>query len=266
MIGSLLLKGWAVSVPDYEGIRSEFLVAGTEGKAVLDGIRALDGFAPAGLQKSPKALWGYSGGSLASAAAAQLQPSYAPEVKLAGVALGGLLGDVREVIDAFSGSFAGGGIPMGINGFLRAYPELDLLQYINESGRQKVKATEADCLFESVPRYPFLTLGQIEATPDALSTPAVAQMLAENSPRSMPGAPSAPVYHYHAKLDEFAPIGPARDTIANYCRAGTIVESREKILGEHLTELALGAPGAVGFLDRRFAGKTPINTCRTVVR
>ncbi|KAA1426678.1 hypothetical protein F0U47_13120 [Nocardioides antri] len=40
MVVSLLLKGWAVSVPDYEGMESQFLVADVAAKGVLDGLRA----------------------------------------------------------------------------------------------------------------------------------------------------------------------------------------------------------------------------------
>lgn len=266
LMGLALSQGWAVAAPDYEGPRSEFLVADTEAKGVLDGVRAVQRFDPAGFGPSPVALWGYSGGSFASATAAQLQPTYAPELKLSGVALGGLVGDIRATIDAFSGSIGGGAIPMGINGFLRAYPELDLLQYLNESGKAKVKETERDCIFDSSPRYPFLKVSDIEAVPDALSAPPVAQMLRDNSPLHRSGAPSAPVYHYHTVLDEFAPIAPARATLRRYCDAGTPVQSVEKLVGEHLTEIALGAPGAVAFLAQRFAGKPIKNTCERIPR
>jgi len=266
-IALALAKGWAVSVPDYEGPRSEFLVAGTQAKGLLDGVRAARNFGPAGISTSaPIGLWGYSGGSLASVTAAQLQPTYAPRLRLRALALGGLLGNIRSTIDAFSGSFAGGAIPMGINGFLRAYPELDLPQYLSASGMAKVKESSADCIFDAVPRYPFLKLAQIEAVPDALSLPPVARMLNANSPLHMAGVPQVPIYHYHARLDELAPIAPARATMRRFCRHGRVVQSVEKLLCEHLTEIVLGAPGALQFLSDRFAGKPPKNTCSSIPR
>jgi hypothetical protein len=265
LIAMALGRGWTVTVPDYEGPRSEFLVAGTQAKGVLDAIRATRRFAPAGVARRAKVgVWGYSGGSLASVTAAQLQPSYAPHLRLDALALGGLLGDVRSTIDAFSGSIGGGAIPMGINGFLRAYPGLHLMQYLNESGQTKVRETAHACLFDAAPRYPFLRLSDIEAVPDALSLPPVAAMLRANSPRTLRGVPRVPIYHYHATNDEFAPIGPARDTLRRFCRAGVVVESVEKPLGEHLTEIALGAPGALDFLAARFAGRAPRNTCAAI--
>jgi hypothetical protein len=264
IVSLALRQGWVVAVPDYEGPRSEFLVAGTEAKGVLDGLRAARAFAPAGVSRSPLGVWGYSGGSFASVTAAQLQPRYAPDLKLTALALGGLLGDVRATINAFSGSVAGGGIPMGINGFARAYPELDLGQYLNADGRAKVAETAGDCLFESVPRYPFLTVEQIEARPHALDSPKVAAMLAANSPLHFSGTPHVATYWYHTTRDEFAPFGPALATVRRFCKAGTPVQADLTPVGEHLTEIGLGVPGAIDFLKARFSGVPPVSSCATL--
>ena len=97
LIGAALLRGWAVTVPDYEGPQSEFLVSGVQARAVLDGIRATRAFTPAGVSTgAPIGVWGYSGGSLATITAAQLQPSYASDVHLTGIAVGGLVADIRR--------------------------------------------------------------------------------------------------------------------------------------------------------------------------
>lgn len=266
MIVAALAQGWAVAAPDYEGMESQFLVADVAAKAVLDGLRAARQFAAAGLQDSPVAVWGYSGGAFATANAAQLQGSYAPELPMRGVALGGLLGDVRSTIDAFDGSIAGGAIPMGMHGFDRAYPEVGITQYLNPLGQRLFETMQDDCLFDAVPRRPFLRMRDIESVPNALDTPAVAAMLRENSPRHRSGTPTAPVYEYHALLDEFAPIGPARDTLRNYCRGGVAVQHDVKLIGEHLTEIVLGAPGAIGYLRARFSGKPAPSNCSGLLR
>jgi hypothetical protein len=265
LVALALQRGWAVSVPDYEGPESQFLVAGVQAKGVLDGIRAARGFVPAGLSaRAPIGLWGYSGGSLASMTAAQFQPTYAPGLRLTALAVGGLVADVRATIDAFDGSAFGGAIPMGINGFLRSYPGLDILHYLNESGQALVAAAAGDCISDAVPRSPFLRMAQIEAVPHALDQPPLVAMLRENSPLHMKGIPRVPIYHYHATLDELAPVKPARALLRRFCAAGVVVESRETLLGEHLTEAGRGAPGALQFLARRFAGEAPRNTCASI--
>jgi len=266
LASSMLLRGWAVALPDYEGMLSEFLVADVAAKGVLDGLRAVRNFKTAGLSASPIGIWGYSGGAFATANAAQLHKAHAPELPIKAVALGGLLGDVRATIDVFSGSFAGGAIPMGMHGFNRSYPELRIRDRLNAYGQKKFDESAADCIFDAVPRTPFLRVEQIEAKPGTLDQSDVAAMLRENSPVGRAGVPMAPVYEYHALLDELAPIGPARAVLRNYCAAGVAVEHRAKLVGEHLTEIGAGAPQAMGFLANRFAGKPPVNTCGSIPR
>jgi hypothetical protein len=266
LLSSMLLRGWAVAVPDYEGMRSEFLVADVAAKGVLDGLRAVRNFTSAGLSTSPIGMWGYSGGAFATANAAQLQAEYAPELPLKAVALGGLLGDIRATIDAFSGSFAGGAIPMGMHGFDRSYPEMGIRDRLNPYGQRKFDESAADCIFDAVPRTPFLKVEDIEAEPGTLDQTDVATMLRENSPAGRAGVPVAPVYEYHTLLDELAPIGSARAVLRNYCAAGVAVEHRTKLVGEHNTEIGAGAPQAMAFLANRFAGRPPINTCGSIPR
>jgi hypothetical protein len=266
LLSSMLLRGWAISVPDYEGMRSEFLIADVAAKSVLDGLRAVRNFTEAGLSSSPIGVWGYSGGAFATANAAQLQDSYAPELPIKAVALGGLLGNIRSTIDVFSGSYAGGAIPMGMHGFDRSYPELHIRDRLNAYGQKKFDDSAADCIFDAAPRTPFLRVEQIEAKPHTLDEADVATMLRENSPVGRPGSPLAPVYEYHTLLDELAPIAPAREVLRNYCAAGAVVEHRTKLVGEHNTEIIAGAPQAMEFLANRFAGKPPINTCGSIPR
>lgn len=262
---SALSKGWAVAAPDYEGPDSQFLAARMEGQAVLDGLRAALSFSPGGLSPSTKVgIWGYSGGAFATSIASQLQASYAPELNMSGIALGGVVAEIRETIDAFSGSAVGGAIAMGVNGPMKAFPEYDLGQYLSPAGRAKVAAASGDCISDAVARYPFLAISDIEAFPGALDVPAVADLLHANSPLGVPGTPTAPVYDYHATFDELAPVGPDRALMRRYCASGAVVEHVEHLLAEHLSETVTGAPGALTFFSQRFANQVPRNTCATI--
>ncbi|RNL78305.1 lipase family protein [Nocardioides marmorisolisilvae] len=262
---SALSNGWAVAAPDYEGPDSQFLAGKMEGQAILDGLRAALAFSPAGLSPSTKlGIWGYSGGAFATSIASQLQASYAPELNVSGVALGGVVAEIRKTIDDFSGSAVGGAIAMGVNGPMKAFPEYNLGQYLSASGRAKVAAASGDCIADAVARYPFLSIKQIEAFPGALDVPVVANLLHANSPLGIPGTPTAPVYDYHATFDELAPVGPDRELMHRYCDSGQVVEHVEHLLAEHISETVSGAPGALTFFSQRFAGQAPKNTCATI--
>jgi Secretory lipase len=265
LIAAALLQGWAVVAPDYEGPASDFAGAMIEAHGVLDGIRAALRFAPAGFGAgTPIALWGYSGGALASSLAAQLQPLYAPELKLTAVALGGEVADVYATFKAFNGTAFGGGIVVGYVGLDRSYPSANLEQYLNPAGRSVLAANQTECLADTAAKYPFFNIARYEAVPNAIGLPAVQSLLRSVSPLWFGGTPTAPVYDYHAVFDELAPIGPDRALMHRYCAAGVSVYHVEDLLGEHISEAVTGALGAIAYLTHRFAGRPAPNNCRSI--
>jgi hypothetical protein len=260
-VASAIDRGWTVVVPDYEGPNSAFLAGDGQARGVLDSLRAARGFEPAGIDAhAPLAVWGYSGGAIASSTAAQLQPSYAPDVKLAGVALGGNNASIRAALDAFDGSAFGGAIVIGLIGLDRAYPEYHLTNGLNSTGKAKVAASQMDCIADAAIRHPAFRAKDALKDPRALDGPPWTDVFRRSSPLTFPGVPGAPVYDYHATSDELAPIAPDRLLVDRFCRAGVIVQHVED-RGEHFSEVAAGEAGAVRFLTERFAASAPVNTC-----
>lgn len=79
LITAALAEGWAVSVPDHEGLDGMWGAPYEPGYHVLDGLRAaLNSERLPLTDASPIGLWGYSGGGLASGWAAEMSGSYAP--------------------------------------------------------------------------------------------------------------------------------------------------------------------------------------------
>jgi hypothetical protein len=260
-----LAKGWAVVAPDYEGPDSDFAGAMIEAQSVLDGIRASLNFPPAGLPaNTPLALWGYSGGALASSLAAQLQPLYAPELHFTAIALGGEVADLYATFKDFNGTVFGGGVVVGFIGLNRSYPSANLEQYLNPAGKALLAANQTDCLTDAAARYPFLNIAKYEAVPNAIELPAVQSLLRSVSPLWFGTTPTAPVYDYHAVSDELAPIGPDRALMHRYCAAGVVVDHHEDLIGEHISEAVTGAPGAIAYLTARFAGKPAPDNCASI--
>ena len=118
-------RGWAVVVPDFEGPRNPYTAGRMAGHATLDGIRAARRFPPAGLAADgPVGLWGYSGGGQATAWAAEMQPTYAPELAISGVAAGGVPPDLEQVARQIDGGLFSGIYFAAAVGLSREYPEL----------------------------------------------------------------------------------------------------------------------------------------------
>ncbi len=257
-----LQRGWAVAAPDYEGPQSQFTGVQMSAHGVIDGLRAALAFKPAGISRhAPLALWGYSGGALASAWAAQLQPVLAPRLKLAAVAVGGVVADLKATFLAFNGGSAGGALPMALSGVERSYPRLHILRYLNAAGRQTVAASSHDCIADGIARYPFWNASRYESRPDVIDDRSLDRFLASISPATMSSVPSGPVYMYTSQTDEFAPIGPALRLAARYCAAGVTVDQLTAPPSKHVAEAFLGAPGAMQYLTDRFArGRAP-DTC-----
>ncbi|MEV6218749.1 lipase family protein [Nocardia sp. NPDC051833] len=263
MIRFALEQGWAVVVPDFQGPDSDLFGADGYARGVLDGIRAATAFTPAGVDPAaPIGLWGYSGGAQASAIAAQAQRTYAPELRVTGVALGGTVADLEATLSGFSGSALGGAVVIGLAGLNRSYPDADISRYLNEYGRGVMAAVDAECLTDAAVAYPFLDAAALEAWPGSITNnPELNAVVRRASPRYRPGAPTAPTLIYHAVADEFAPVSAARALAGNYCATGIPVQVVEHPIGEHGTEAMVGLPTALTYLADRFADKPAPSTC-----
>lgn len=124
-----LSRGWAVSVPDFEGPDAAFSAGPQAGHAVIDSVRAVLSFTNLTDPNIARyALWGYSGGAFASGFAAELQASYAPELDFSGIALGGVLSNFTQIIYNVTGSPVAAIVPYALLGLTAQYP--DARQYL----------------------------------------------------------------------------------------------------------------------------------------
>ena len=254
-----LQQGWAVVVTDYEGPDNAFAAGRMAGHAVLDGIRGAEALPGTGLAGpgTPVGLWGYSGGALASSWAAELQPAYAPELHVQGVASGGTPSDLIAAARQIDGGPASGLTLLASVGITRAYPEM--LSLLNDRGRQMLNQIGDMCVGDAVRAYPFRRLNEFTQSKDPLSEPvAVAVMETNHLGR---GTPSAPVFLYHSILDELIPFPTAQELRANWCRHGVAVTFYADALSEHSSLAATGAPLAISYLASRFAGIPAPNNC-----
>ncbi|MCP2265882.1 Secretory lipase [Promicromonospora thailandica] len=251
-IEPMLLKGWAVVVTDYEGLGTPglhtYVVGQSEGRAVIDMVRAATNVPATGLEAGGKvAFSGYSQGGGGAMWAGELQPDYAPELDLVGIAAGGVPADLTEVAEGLDGQVGFGFLLLAAYGLDAAYPELDLESYLNERGRRTYEA-EQDACVDATLAHAFQDIGMFTTT-NPLREPAWQARLAENRLGSNP--PDVPVRLFHGTLDEIVAPGQARTLRNEYCAAGADVQW-EWHVGEHVSTMVTGAPGVVAFLDGRF--------------
>jgi hypothetical protein len=262
IIEAMLLQGWAVAVTDYEGLgtpgQHTYVVGPSLGHAVLDAARAAIRLPGTGLAAdTPLTIWGYSEGGAASSWAAQLQPSYAPELRLRGVATGGVPADIVATARNLDGGlFFGFGVAALI-GLDAAHPDLHLSSYLNADGQRLVAAHQNDCLVGLIAAFSLKHYRDI-LTADVLERPDWQADFAESRLGGM--APRVPILQYHGLLDEVIPYAVGKNLRNEWCREGVTVEF-DTYPADHVTGVIEGVPLAMLWLNARIAGSPPPNNC-----
>jgi alpha-beta hydrolase superfamily lysophospholipase len=109
-LADMLARGYVVVATDYPGLGTPgihpYLIGVSEGRAVLDSVRAARDL-PDASASNRFAVWGHSQGGHASLYTGELAASYAPDLKLVGVAAAAPATYLIELFDADKSSSAG---------------------------------------------------------------------------------------------------------------------------------------------------------------
>ncbi|KAF3987769.1 hypothetical protein FT663_03686 [Candidozyma haemuli var. vulneris] len=275
-----LSKGWYVVVPDYQGPKAAFTAGIQAGKAVLNGIRsALNSGDVTGISKDAKVtIYGFSGGSLASGWAAQLQPSYAPELKesILGAAVGGFVTNITSTAIATDGTIAAGINANAINGIMSEYSMYQELfdSEINDFRHRQFYSAKNNCLVNSLIQYVFQRFFKglvpyFRHRHDFFHIPEIAEIIRNNTLAYVEsdGLPEIPLFIFHGQGDEIVPIIQPERAYENYCEWG--VESIEYAVSKgtgHTLETFFGAGAAFTWLQGLYNGESPIKGCQRTVR
>lgn len=263
-ITAALEKGWVVTVPDHLGTKSAFLANNLSGQATLDNIRAaLASTDFTNISKDATiTMWGYSGGSLASGFAAELQPTYAPELKIAGAALGGTVPQILPVVYATNKGLFTGLIPSGIQGLANEYPSAAQLIADNvlPSKAAAFNKTQSLCLTGDITNYLGQDVFSYVSDPNIFTEPTATALLDANAMGQH--VPEIPLYIYKSAGDEISPVNNTDDLVSQiYCPGGASVRYLRDELSEHATMAILGAPDAFIWLEDRMNGQPVAGGC-----
>ena len=256
-----LARGRDLVIPDPEGPHSEYTVSAVAAHTTLDSIRAVERFRPAELDgaRTPVAMAGYSGGALESAAANEMQPAYAPKLRIVAVTAGGVPALNEETLQYLDGSVAAGVVMASAIGLDRAYPKLQLYSLLNATGRAFAKQVSTGCA-TSVFDAPFTNYNSWTTTPNTFELPQVARVIAENAFGH--ATPTAPTFYYNAINDEIIWIKPLDELVAHYCAHGArIFYYRDPAGVEHIQGAGDWGPAANAYIESRFAGAPVPSTC-----
>ena len=250
LVQAALEQGWVVIVPDHQGPKAAFLANKHAGQAILDGIRAalqskdITGIDP----HSAVCMWGYSGGGITTGWAAELQPTYAPELEIAGAAMGGIEPNLQTSIGLVNSSPAAGLLASGMLGLANEYPAVERIL-------QENLKPEFEYLFERAKRQCLGAISQdfmnkdviaMFENPDVTKRPEVVEILKQNAMGQ--AVPKAPVFLYKGVFDQISPVRETDAIYDFYCANNASVEYQRDALAEHAVAAVSGAPGALAYL------------------
>lgn len=260
-----LLQGWTVVYPDYQGPTKALAASRLEGQVVLDSIRAALRFKPLGLDRNtPVAMWGYSGGALATAWAATLQAGYAPELNIVGVASGGtpanLVGvakgaNEKTLINETTFFRLAFSAVIGIN---REYPNF-VTPILNDKGRAAAKAVANGCLGATTNGAPSPTppFSKYTTTSKPFKAPSVQAVVPKIILPQPDSTPIADTFVYHSQFDQLVPIAGADAMVKAWCNRGATVHYYRGVTGGHIVFGASMVPFVLAYLNSRFSGQPP---------
>ena len=249
---SLARQGVVVAATDYEGLGTPgihpYLVGASEGRSILDAIRAVRDLPEAGAG-SRAVVFGISQGGHATLWAAELGPSYAPDVELVGVVAASPPIDLQAVQRAV----LVGPQPSEVSWLeallvTRAWHEVygvSTAGLLTDEGQAIAGVLDAICPWEldSPAENPFLDL----------DIPAWQALLAANTPGH--AASAAPIHVVAALWDEQVPASTIAPGVDRLRAAGSVVDVRW-VEGTHVSTLTepASAAASMAWIRDRFVG------------
>ncbi|GAB3032773.1 lipase family protein [Mycobacterium bourgelatii] len=265
LVTAALAEGWAVCVPDHEGCHGMWGAPVEPGYRILDGLRAAMQCERLHLSPSaPVGLWGYSGGGLASAWAAELCERYAPELNIVGAVLGSPVGDPGSVARRLNGSFFAGLAALMISALTHVFPGAQKVvdEHATDEGKAVLDELQTMTTAQAVWQFRNVDIGSyVDMTADELwDLPEVRHIFHET--KLGKSQPKPPVLVIQAVHDGIISVDDVDALVAEYKRMGAAVTyHRDRFCG-HLLLHPLSAPMALRWLRDRFTDR-PVNEHKT---
>lgn len=282
-IHGFLERGVAVVVTDYVGLGTTDRVhtytnREDMGHAVLDAARAaIDLPGSSVTEESQVGFYGYSQGGGAAGAAAELAPSYAPELQVAGAYVGGPPADLFRVLGSADGTALTGVLAWAVNGIVAYHPELEpqLEELWNAEGEAFVRDSTEQCIADAIltrgfARTTSFTASGRSASEEVVRHPDLLAAVAEQQLGTV--VPEVPVLVVTGTKDDIVDHAQARQLAVDWCAGGgdvTYLPVRQLLPSggtalNHLAPLLSHQAVSRDWLLDRFAGRTTQPSCARI--
>ncbi|KAK8054889.1 Lipase A [Apiospora rasikravindrae] len=268
-ISLALSRGWYVVTSDYMGINGAFPAGRQMGFAILDSIRAAMSTRArkaTGLARNSRwAQYGYSIGSFGAGLAAEMAPSYAPDVahpgKLIGSALGGTVPNGTSMFLQDAGRLSGGLLFSAFLGLSKVYANFSAL-FDAEAGPENkptfVYIGNNDVVTNNQRGLGQVVFDYLHSGQDILYNETFQTVLSGALQQGVHGVPDTPLYIFKGARDEVSLIADTEQLVDLYCCGGVSVEYERNTMADHPREALLGTPDSYEWIAARFAGRRPL--------
>ncbi|WP_427118181.1 lipase family protein [Pseudarthrobacter scleromae] len=228
VIEAYLLAGYAIALTDYQGLGTpgthQYLMRKAQGHAVIDATRAAQRSGGSLPKNGPVFFAGFSQGGFSASAAAELQPTYAPELSLQGLIAAGVPGDLAATLKFLEGSPSDGILLFVANGLNAAYPKAGIMKIFNEAGTQAVNNAARQCV-EDVTANGTIRSWTLTKDGRTLSDHLIndfGNLLSEQMIGRL--KPTVPVLTGISNADDVVPYEANRGTAQRWCTLGATVQ------------------------------------------
>ena len=260
-----LAAGYVVTATDYQGLGTKgphpYLIGAAEAAAAIDLVRAAHTL-PEAHAGTTFATWGHSQGGHASLFSGQIAATYAPDLKLVGVAAGAPPFDLPGLLNANIKTLPGKVlVAMVMQSWSDVYQDASLEQVVNPGARASIGKIAGYCLFKqfqgTVPSALLLNLTFIAGVPAEVEP--WKTIFVTNTPgRQRTGVP---ILLTQGEDDPIVLPAGTRELAQKLCQAGEKVELRTYPGVEHIDAGFKVAPDVAAWIADRFAGKPAPTTC-----
>ena len=266
-LAAFIAAGTVVVAPDYQGLGTPgphpYLVGQAEAWSSLDAVRAAHDFKPAAASTRFVA-WGASQGGQAALFTGQESASYAPELRLAGVAVAAPATDLKELFEANRTTTFGRVLSAyALHTWSQVYPQLRLDQVATRLSQPTIRRMANICLnsrnglISAAGASLALKVHYLRALPWEVEP--WKGLLARNSPGAV-NIP-APLLIVQGGADPLVRPAITSAFVERLCRQGQRVEYRTLPGVGHVDAGPKAAAAATIWILARFAGDPAASTC-----
>ncbi|KAE8343183.1 hypothetical protein BDV24DRAFT_149807 [Aspergillus arachidicola] len=259
-----LNQGWIVTLNDHEGLNASFMANRRGAHAVLDGIRAtlLSTRLTNVDRDAAVVMMGYSGGSSATALAAELKSIYAPELNIIGTAVGGLLPSLQSVVNYLMPS--DWTLLAAIWGLASEYRTLSRLMQEslshNVTRKKQFEEFQPMCSEQLRSTLGYEKISSYFHSMEFLNSPDIQEVFSNNSLGQ--DVPSMPMFIYESTHDEASPTVDTDNLVSWYCREGATIHYRMQTQESHRSLALTGILQALTWSKERFDGLVMPKGCQ----